>query len=100
RRPARVVAKDLRGKRDLDLARVEQGLAGAEALEPRHLIEVLRDEVAELPDDPATLGGGHPRPGTAAERLARGGDGEVDVAHVATADASRRTGRIRSDTRG
>jgi hypothetical protein len=36
-----VVAKDLGGERDLDLPGTEEGLAGAEALELGHLVEVL-----------------------------------------------------------
>jgi len=82
-RPPRVVAEDLRGERDLDLAGVEERLAGVEALEPGHLVQVLHDEVAELPHDPPALGGAHARPRARVERLAGRRDGEVDVALVA-----------------
>src|SRR5438445_361423 len=49
---------------------------------PGPVTAVLGAEVAELPDGPAALGGGHPRPGAALERSARGRHGEVDVALV------------------
>src|SRR4029077_10124793 len=84
--PARVVAEDLGRERDLDLARVEHGLAGAEALEPGHLVEVLLDQIAEAPDDAPALVRRHLRPRALVEGLAGRGHRQIDVPLVPLAD--------------
>src|SRR5262249_27712807 len=55
-------------------------------LQPGHLVEVGRDEVAELPQDASALGGGHLGPGALAEGPAGGLNRRIDVALVALGD--------------
>src|SRR5207247_10199494 len=83
RRPAGEIAEDLGGERDLDLARIEERLARAQALELRHLVEVLLDQIAQLPHEAAALVGAHARPRALVKGLAGRGDRRVDVALVA-----------------
>src|SRR5262249_53777471 len=90
RRPSRVVPEHLRGERDLDLAGVEQRLAGAETFQLRHLVEMLLDQVTETPDDPPALVRAHPRPRALVERLPGGRHRSIDVALVAPGDGVER----------
>src|SRR5439155_15939964 len=77
--PAGVVAEDLGGERDLDLARIEERLARAQALELRHLVEVLLDQLAQLPHETTPLVWAHARPRAFVEGLAGGPHRGVDV---------------------
>jgi hypothetical protein len=76
---ARVVAEHLRRHRDLDLARVEQRLAGVLGLELAQLVGVRVDQLAELVHELARAARRHAPPGGIVERLARGLDREVHV---------------------
>jgi hypothetical protein len=67
---------DLHAADDLALG-VRHGLAVLGRDDPRHLVGVLVDEVAEGEHDPHAAGQRHLPPGF--ERLAGGGDGRVDV---------------------
>ena len=55
------------------------GFAVVEGFEFGELVEVLLEQVAELPDEAAALGGLHARPGAVVEGVAGGADGAVDV---------------------
>ena len=59
------------------VARVAQRVAGVERFEPRQLFGVGLDQVGQLQQDAAAVGGGHAAPGR--ERTRRGGDRTVDV---------------------
>src|SRR4029453_13927531 len=91
-----VVAKYLSREWDLDLARVEHGLAGAQALEPGHLVEVLLNQIPEAPDDAAAPVRCHLRPWALGEGLAGRGHRKIDVTLVTLADRPHRllVGRI------
>ena len=55
------------------------GLAAVERLQRGQLLGVLLDEVGELEQQPAAVGGVHRRPRAGLQRLAGGLDGPVDV---------------------
>ena len=61
-------------------------LAVVDALELRELVGVLVDEIGEPPDQRLALRRQHRRPRAALERLARGGDGFVDVGAARVGD--------------
>src|SRR5437879_7832232 len=66
----------------------KSSVGGIFARAPRELREIDPDGLGlrVVPDDPAAVGRAHPRPRPRVERLARGGDRELDVALVAPAD--------------
>jgi hypothetical protein len=87
------------GQRYVGGERHPDGLAVVERLELDEFLGVLEDEVADPPDEPATVGRGHPAPRPDLERPAGGSDGPVDVFRVALSDvgqglAGGRVGRL------
>jgi hypothetical protein len=94
--PAAEVPEHLGRERDLDLAGIEQRLAGAQALQPRHLVQVLLDQLAQPPHDPPALVGAHLGPRALVEGLAGRRHRGVDVALVGFADGGQEllVGRI------
>ena len=84
--PAGVVAIGLDGQRQVGVERIAVGLAVVERFQSGQLLFVLLDEVGELVQQPAALGGADLGPGAFLERLAGGLDGEIDVGLVALGD--------------
>jgi hypothetical protein len=54
-RPAGEVLEALGGRRYLDLPRLENRFAVVQGLEPRDLVGLLQEFLADLPDQPSTL---------------------------------------------
>ena len=77
--PAGHVAEHVDGERHVGSAGDGDGLAVVERFEFGKLVEVLLEQVGELPDEAAALGGLHAGPGAVVEGGARGADGAVDV---------------------
>ena len=76
--PAGEVLEALGGRRHLDLARLEDRLAVVQRLEPRDLVGLLHQLLADLPDQPSALARRQLAP-RSVERRARRRDGGVDV---------------------
>ena len=72
--------------RDRVGARLLHRLAGVARFQPGEFLGVILDQAAELGEQSPALDGGEAAPGAGFERLARGGDGEVDVRLVAGGD--------------
>ncbi len=77
--PSGHVAEHVDGERHVGGAGDGDGLAVVERLEFGEFVEVLFEQVAELPDEAAALGGLHAGPGAVVEGVAGGADGAVDV---------------------
>ena len=78
-RPAGHVAEHVDGERDVGGAGDGDGLAVVEGFELGEFVEVLLEQVTELPDEAAAFGGLHAGPGAVVEGFAGGADGAVDV---------------------
>ena len=74
--------EQVRRQRHVRAARHGDRLAVVERLELGQLVGVLEDEVADLPDEPAPVGRGHPAPRAVVEGLAGRAHGPVDVFRV------------------
>jgi hypothetical protein len=74
-------------------------LAIVQGLELGQLIDVLEDQITDLPDDAAPIGRGHARPRTVLERPPRRSYGPVDVLGVTFGDGGETVAcrRVRSD---
>ena len=83
--PSRVILKALRRRGQFDLARFEDRLAVVERLEPRNLVRLLHELVADLPHQAAAFARRQLAPGPV-ERRPRGGDGGVHVALLGGGD--------------
>ena len=77
--PAGHVVEQVRRQRHVRAARHADRLAVVERLELGELLGVLEDEVADLPDEAASLGRRHAAPRAAFEGVTRGADRPVDV---------------------
>src|SRR6202035_254627 len=76
--PAGEVAQGVDGRRDVDVARLEDRLAVVEGLQERELVDARLQGVGDLPQQAPALAGGELLP-IARERRLGGGDGAVDV---------------------
>jgi ParB family chromosome partitioning protein len=77
--PAGHVVEQVRRQRHVGGERDADRLAVVERLQLGELLGILENEVADLPDEPASFRGCHAAPRAAVECLAGGADGAVDV---------------------
>ncbi len=84
--PARHVAEQIDSQGNVGHAGDGQRLAVVQALQLRELLQMLLDQVGELPDQAAAIGSGHLRPRAAVESLARCLHGAIDVFTIAFGD--------------
>ena len=82
-RPAGHVVEQFCGQRHVHRAGHADRLAVVQGFQLGELLQVLEHQVTEPPDQPAPLGGRHPRPRAAFERPPGGPDRDVDVHLVA-----------------
>ena len=94
-RPARHVAEQVHGQRHVRHPRDFQRLAVVEHFQFGKFLQVLLQQIAQLPDQASALGGRHLRPGTGFERGASRLDGAVDVFAISLGYASQDLARGR-----
>ena len=97
--PAGHVVEQVRRQRHVGGLRHAERLAVVQRLQLSELVDVLEDEIADPPDDPPALGGGHPAPRAVLERPACRPNRAVDVFGVSFGDvgeglAGRRVGGL------
>ena len=90
--PAGHVVEQVGGQRHVGRLSHRERLAVVQGLQLGQLFDVLEDQVADPPDDPAAIGGGHAAPGTVFEgpRAARTARSMSSASPSATGPASRR----------
>ena len=84
--PAAHVAEHVRGQGHVGDAGDGDGLAVVDRLELGEFLQILVDQLGQLPHQLAALGAGHARPRTFVEGAARRRDGTVDVLLVGLGD--------------
>src|SRR6266508_4933551 len=93
--PAGHVVEHIRRKRHIGRPGDRHRLAVVEALDLSQLLEVLQDEVADPPHNPAPLRRGHPAPRSALEGGPGGAHGAVDILGPPGRDSGQRFARSR-----
>jgi hypothetical protein len=97
--------EQVRGQRHVGCLRHTERLAVVQGLQLGELIQVLQNHVADPPDDPTALGGGHPAPRTIIEGPAGRPHRPVDVLGIALGNpgeglAGRGVGGLERPARG